>query len=265
MEAAAFSADAFARARRASEPLGAFPGLLPDDLEQAYAIQSAAIEGWGDQVAGWKVGRITGDLEQRFGVNRFIGPIFGETICAAQPDREMDFPVIVGGFAALEVELIAVVQDDSPIGDRPLTPTEARARIGSLHIGIEMAGSPLHSIHALGALASIAGFGNNLGLLLGPEIPDFRTRPIQLMNACTHLDDVQIGQSDAASLPGGIWTAVAFAFEQAARIGRPLCKSDLISTGALTGVHPVQAGQHIVADFGKDGVLRCVTVPVGRG
>lgn len=257
-------AEAFVKARLASEPLADFPGDLPEDLLHAYAIQSAAIDRWPDRMAGWKVGRIGGDLEQRLGVNRFIGPIFEHTVRQSASDEEGDFPLIVGGFSALEVELIAVVHDDQPIGPGGLTPIEARSRIGGLHIGIEVAGSPLRSIHNLGALASIAGFGNNLGLLMGPEIPDFLTRPVRLMEARTRIDGVDTGCSDAGTLPGGIWTAVAFAFEQAARLGRPLRKGEFISTGALTGVHPVHAGQHIVADFGRDGLIRCVTVPVGR-
>lgn len=263
--AAGAVADAFVEARRASVPLVDFPADLPEDLSHAYAIQLAATDRWPDRVAGWKVGRISGELEQRLGVNRFIGPIFEHTVRRTKLDEEGDFPLIAGGFSALEVELIAVVQDDRPVGPGALTPAEARSRIGSLHIGIEVAGSPLRSIHTLGALASIAGFGNNLGLIVGPEIPDFLTRPIQLMEARTWIDDADMGCSDAGALPGGIWAAVAFAFEQASRLGRPMRSGDFISTGALTGVHPVPAGQHIVADFGKDGLIRCVTVPVGRG
>ncbi len=77
-------ARAFVEARRSCTPLDAFPGTLPEDIDAAYAIQHAAIAQWPDRVAGWKVGRISGDPEAQTGINRFIGPIFGNMISIAK-------------------------------------------------------------------------------------------------------------------------------------------------------------------------------------
>ena len=45
-------ASAFVEARLAGRSLPVYPGDMPDSLEEAYAIQSAAISAWPDRVAG---------------------------------------------------------------------------------------------------------------------------------------------------------------------------------------------------------------------
>ena len=50
--------DAFLDARRNGRSLPDFPGVIPDDLEAAYAVQDQAIARWADPVVGWKVGYI---------------------------------------------------------------------------------------------------------------------------------------------------------------------------------------------------------------
>lgn len=256
------AAQAFIAARREGRGLAAFPGTVPTTLDEAYAIQQAAIDGWDDDVAGWKVGRILGSLEAEHGANRFLGPIFAATVQQAAPPVSSLFPVFDGGFGALEVEIIAVVASDQPADKVSCTADEARQAISGLHIGIEIAGSPLAVIDALGPLASIAGFGNNAGLILGPEIADGLTRADADLRARTTIEGTVAGEADATRLPGGIWGAVAFALETAARLGRPLRAGQYISTGALTGVHAVTKGQVCTADFGDDGRLDCLTVPV---
>ena len=52
---------------------------------------------------------------------------------------------------------------------------EAADLIGAVHAGIEVASSPLGRINELGPIAVISDFGNNNGLVIGPEIAGWRT------------------------------------------------------------------------------------------
>src|SRR5437868_2980456 len=45
-------------ARRAARTLEGFPGPIPATLYEAYAIQSAGIDLWRDEIVGWKVGGV---------------------------------------------------------------------------------------------------------------------------------------------------------------------------------------------------------------
>jgi 2-keto-4-pentenoate hydratase len=138
-----------------------------------------------------------------------------------------------------------------------VTPQEARAMVADLHVGIEIAGSPVADINALGPLASIACFGNNNGAILGPRIAAWHAMDLDALPCTARIDGLAVGQGDTSRLPGGIWAALAFAVEQQARIGQALRKGDIVCTGALTGMHPIAAGQSAEADFGPLGIVRC--------
>jgi len=247
-------------ARRGAYALPAFPDALPITLDEAYAVQSQIIRGWGAAVAGWKVGRITGEAEVRFGRDRFIGPIFSGTIREVAADTVSPFPAIAGGTAALEAEVIAILGQDIPPARGDWTAKDMPALLSDLHIGIEVAGCPIPDIGRLGPLASIAASGNNLALLVGPAIPDWRDIDIDAISCSVDIDDTRAGTGTAGDLPGGLLAAIAFALNQAAELRIGLPAETLLSTGAIGGVHGVHIGQQCRVDFGSLGLLRCHVV-----
>jgi len=255
MTDASEAATVFVGKRAAALGFPDYPGPLPTTLDEAYAVQLAAIAQWPDGVAGWKVGRIPPALSGTLGADRFIGPVFGGDI--VQAETETGFPAFVDGFAAFEAELVIIASADAPEDKFDWTAEEAAGIAGAMHIGIEVAGSPLASINDLGSLATIAGFGNNNGEIMGPEVADWRSRPLDSLVCTTTIDGVVAGKASADAIPGGPLTALAFALGQAARLGRPIRKGELISTGAITGVHAVSIGQICEAEFVGIGTLRC--------
>ena len=251
-------AKALSDARRAGRGLDAWPGAMPGTLAEAYQVQADAQRAWGAPLGGVKVGRVLGEWAERLGVDRFTGPIGQNSICRVAAGEVAPFPVIVGGTALLECEVIAVLGADVPdLAGQAVQPDQARALVERLHIGIEIAGCPIANINALGPLASIACFGNNNGALLGPALTDWQVLDRQPVACVARIDGATVGQGDSSRLPGGIWAAVAFACTQAARYGQPLRAGDIICTGALTGMHPIAVGQRAEADFGPLGVVRC--------
>ncbi|MBH0111890.1 2-keto-4-pentenoate hydratase [Novosphingobium sp. YJ-S2-02] len=255
-EAATLSADAFVRNRAARTGFTAFPGTMPETLEEAYAIQNAAIAAWPDAIVGWKVGRITGEAEARLGENRFVGPIFAQDVWPLAGDGTSAFPMIEGGFAALEAELVARIA--APGDARHWSAQDCAGLVTSWHAGIEVAGSPLATINALGPLASIAGFGNNLGLILGPRLPLENPDAVRVT---TRIDDEDFGPREAGQLPGGPLAAIAYALEKLAMLGHEVPEGTLISTGAITGVHEVAPGQACRVHFTPEALLECLVTP----
>jgi 2-keto-4-pentenoate hydratase len=246
------AAQAFVEHRRLAKAFAQFPSPLPTTLDAAYAIQNEAIALWRKPIAGWKVGRITGQAENDLGENRFVGPIFADGIWSISGPDVAPFPAIRNGFAAVEAELIAVVRNVEQSGE--ISAPDCLPLISDWHIGIEVAGSPLSSINDLGPLASIAGFGNNIGLLLGPrvQLPD----PAAL-SCTTSIDGDLKGPHTAAALPGGPLAAVAFALNRLHKLGHAVPDGTLISTGAVTGVHPVIPGQKCEVRFDRYPPILC--------
>ncbi|HJW40719.1 MAG TPA: fumarylacetoacetate hydrolase family protein [Rhizomicrobium sp.] len=259
---AARVAGRFVEARLAATALADYPGPLPADLEHAYAVQEAAISLWPDTIVGWKVGRILPPHEEQFHEIRLLGPIFSRAVLRPQsPEARVDFPVFVGGFAAVEAEYVFEIGSDAPPRQTNWTLGEAEALAGKLHLGIETAGSPLATINALGPTAVISDFGNNAGLILAGEIQNWRGRDLNALSCEAFVNDVSVGRGSAGSLPGGPIEALRFTAEQCAKRGRPLRAGMFVSTGAATGIHELKAGDTARVEFAGIGTIRCKAVP----
>ena len=253
---AAVIADRFLAARRSATGLAEYPGNFPSTLEEAYAIQDRAIAGWGRPVIGWKVGRIMAPLSDQYGADRLAGPIFASRIAA--DDDSLEMPVFGEGFAAGEAEFLLRVGSTPQPGKVSFTLDETADLIDAVHVGIEIASSPLGAINALGPVAVVSDFGNNNGLVIGREVRDWRSSGFEDWTVTTRIDGVEIGSGRAASFPDGAIGSARFLFELMARRGIALRPGQWISSGAVTGVHDVRPGQSVEADFGPGYGVSCL-------
>ena len=243
-------AEQFVRARLDATALPDFPGSIPATLNTAYAYQDRAIALWPDFVAGWKVGRIGAPWLERLGEDRLVGPIFRRGIRLAPPEQVVEFPVFEGGFAAVEAEFVFRLGADAPSDKVQWTADEASRIAMALHIGVETAGSPLASINDLGSAVVVSDFGNNAGLLLGPAIPEWRTRAFESMKTETFIEGKSVGRGGALS--------------RCARRGLPMKSGYVVSTGATTGVHDIRIGQESRVVFEGCGELLCRAIPAQK-
>ncbi|WDI30081.1 hypothetical protein PUV54_08935 [Hyphococcus flavus] len=249
-------ARSFVGARQAGQALKTYPGTPPDTLRNAYAIQDEAISLWSDDIAGWKVGRITGADEKRFGVDRLAGPIFKKTIRSSNGKNEA-MPVFENGFAAIEGEIVITLGTDAPPEKANWTIDEAADLIKSIAAGIEIASSPFCGINDFGPLVTISDFGNNFGLIVGNEIPNWRRLKFDTWRCETFIDGQSVGKESPASIPGGPLESLRFLLELSAQRGLPLQKGMVISTGAITGVHVAHVGQTANIVFDDVEPIRC--------
>jgi 2-keto-4-pentenoate hydratase len=253
-------AERFVRARKAATSLAGYPGEAMGDLAAAYACQELAITLWPDRVIGWKIGRIQAPDDISLGADRLAGPIFARSVMLPEPGEATSFPVILGGFAAVEAEFVFHIGETAPPGKLHWTLDEAAALVVDVSIGVEIAGSPLATINDLGPLVVASDFGNNMGLILGHQAKGWRDRPLKDWTCETWIDGELVGQGGVNDLPGGPFEAVRFIAELCAARGRPLRVGDLVSTGAVTGVHDIKAGQTARLHFDGFGALDCVAI-----
>jgi 2-keto-4-pentenoate hydratase len=252
----------FVKARRTAGSFSQYPGPLPPDLDSAYRCQDEAIALWDDRIVGWKVGWIPEPFSAKYGAQRLVGPIFERSLQHAKDDSSVDAPVFAGGFAAIEAEFVFQLAKDAPANVTEWTAETARRFVKTLFIGIEIASSPLQNINDFGPAVVASDFGNNAGLLLGAEVPDWQSRSLDSLVCETRIDGAVVGRGNAAAVSGGPLAALAFALRCNARRGRPLRAGDLVSTGAATGVHSISAGQSAQAIFTGIGSLKCLATPM---
>ena len=234
---AAKIAKAFTDSRLAKGSLAEYPGPVPTTLDEAYAIQDAAISQWPHKIAGWKIGGIGGSYAEQYGETKLAGPVFENQIYRDY-SAPIDMPVFKDGFAAIEDEIVLIVNEDAPADKVDWTLEEAQAYVGAVHMGVEIASSPFPEINDMGPLVTISDFGNNNGLIIGPEISNWDET--QLGNWTT--ETIINGMSMGIANPPGPLISFRFVLENAARRGMPLKKGMAITTGAITGVHQSYSG-----------------------
>ncbi|MFK8252877.1 2-keto-4-pentenoate hydratase [Ancylobacter terrae] len=243
----ASTAEQLVAARAEARPLADFPGTLPADLAGAYAIQDAALALVPGAPVGWKVAMIAPAFRERYTAERLVGPIAAGTVQTVADGGRVTARVFEGGFAAVEAEFVVRVT-----GTPPTEPGEwlgdTRA-FASLHVGAEIASSPLATINAIGPGAVISDHGNNAGAIVGPQIPDARFGDWEGLISRTVVDGALVGEGSAARVPGGPFAAVAFLAAQLAGRGRTLAPGDVVLTGMTTGVHSVRIGQVARLEF----------------
>lgn len=245
-------------ARLDARALDAFPGPVPSLLEPAYMTQEVAIHLWPDEIVGWKIGLVAPPLRAKLGSDRVSGPIFSRSVRQAGAEV-VDFPIFDGGFAAVEAEFIFRMGRDAPADKIDWTDDEAAALVAAVHIGVETAGSPMAFINDLGPTVVASDFGNNFGLILGPEVKDWRTR-LDTLTATSEVDGKVVGEGLAKNLPNGLMGALKYLLSHLAQRGRPLKAGQLVSSGAVTGVHDIREGESARLSFGGDGEILCRAV-----
>ena len=251
----------FVAARRAARALPDFPGPLPADMAAGYRVQDAAIGLWPDEVVGWKVGRIAPELQESLRADRVMGPVFARNVWLADPKIPTPLPVIAGGFAAVEAEYVLRIGEDAKTGKTNWTAADALSLVEEMLAGVEFAASPLATIILLGPRVVAADFGNNAGLILGKPIPGWRETPAAIPPCEAYVEGQLAGRGTPQSIPGGPAGSLAFLLNAAAARGRPLKRGQLVTTGAASGIHDIEAGQTARITFGDLEEIRCVAVP----
>ena len=238
-------ARSFVEARRAGHALPKYPGDMPAALDTAYAVQDAAIGLTPDDIAGWKVGKITPPLG---GTDRLAGPIFADQVFI-DDGSPIAMPIFADGFGAAESEFLLRIGAAPDPAKTSYTIDEARALIDAVHVGIEIASSPFPGINEHGPGVTISDFGNNNGLIVGPAIEHWQDEDLNSWPVELWIEGQRAGAATSATMLDGPFGAARFLFELMAARGIALSPGQWISTGAVTGVHPVEVGDRVTARF----------------
>jgi len=256
--------DTLVTARQRREILSSFPGELPADLDEAYAVQDRSIGLWGDDVVAWKVGGIPPHLRPVLGQDWVTGPIYSKRQKIAD-QAPVDMAVFEGGFAAVEAEIILEFGDLSALATANPSAEEIIPFIRACYIGVEIASSPMPDINVIGPLAVISDFGNNHGMIVGRQIEDWSPEKLSSIEVKTFVEGELVGTAYPPAPPAGPMGAAAFLVGNLKRRGRSIPTGLKVSSGALTGIHDVLVGQHSRVAFGDIGEIDINIVALADG
>ena len=240
-------------ARMSAEPLPDFPVQVPESLDQAYEIQSASIERWPDEVAGWKVAKLSEADQVRLQAERLVGPAFKSSVHTIKPGKSRIMPVYSGGFAAVEAEIILELGATIAPSEREYSDDELVRLVAAAYCGAEIASSPMAVINERGPTSIVSDFGNNAGILVGREISNWsRTLP-GFVTATVTVDGEAVGSKPVDAITGDPLQALRYLIRISGRRGIRLPAGTLVSTGAITGVHDVKMTSTARVGFGQLG------------
>jgi 2-keto-4-pentenoate hydratase len=245
-------------ARANAEPLSDFPGKLPDTLCDAYTVQAASIARWPDEIAGWKVGMVPDSDRSRLAAERLAGPIFKSSIADIEPGSTQSMPIYRGGFAAVEAEFVLRLATTIEPSRRTFSDAELVGLVSALHVGAEIASSPMAAVNQLGPSCVVSDFGNNAGLLIGPSVPNWDSLPLDALTAAVTVDEEVVGTASASAITGGLLQVLRFLIGLCADRGITLPKGTYVSSGAVTGIHEVDVDSRAQVDFGSFGSFNVV-------
>lgn len=230
-------AEKLIEARQTRTPLSTFPGTLPDTPEDAYQIQDLCIKGWNDNIVGWKVAGLKAEMHEQFNAKRQSGPVFEKNLRFVDCSEHILAPVYAGGFGAIEAEFVIKLGDVSQLPTSGLTAGDVRSVIEKVFIGIEIASSPMKDTHKYGTFSGISDFGNNAGIIVGPEVTDWQNVDLSSINVSVTVDDEVVGNATTKPELDGPLGAITYLIEHLAQRGHTIPAGTYVSSGAITGAH----------------------------
>ena len=168
--------------------------------------------------------------------------------------------IFADGFGAAEAEFLLHIGTAPDPAKSDYTVAEATALIDAVHAGLEIASSPYPAINADGPAVTASDYGNNNGLVIGDPIPGWQDIDLNAWDVALLINGERIGTGRGADMLDGPFGAAAFLFNLAARRGIALSAGQWISSGAVTGVHPVAVGDVVEAHFDGRYPVRCAII-----
>ncbi len=255
--------DALVAARLSNQAVLEFPGDVPGNLSEAYAVQHRSIGIWPDTVIGFKVGGIPTKWRDTYPASWLAGPVFEKGLTRADGDASIEVEVYEGGFAAYEAEIVMEISGWRDMS-QPITDTsDALKYVRAAYLGAEISSSPMPMVNALGPGSIISDFGNSTNILLSQVIEKEWLTHLSDLYVKLYIDDKLIGDASPKEGETGPVGALMFLLNHllTARDEIELPDTLFISTGAITGVHETTHSTQCLIKYEPLGELKIHMVP----
>lgn len=214
-------------AYRNRQPFEASPDSGPVSIEQAYAVQRAV---WLQQVGAarpgaWKAGAPNRQSEPS------AAAVFPQRIARSPACfSRTDFNTL-----GIEAEIALRFARDLPVQDAPRPGEEILAAIAGAHVAIELVDSRLLNPQEAGPLWRLADNLVNGGLVIGPEIPDWRNLDFAALTVRVHGNGTCLAETLGRPPLDDLFHCLPWWIDHIGGVKA----GDVVTTGAWNGMHPV--------------------------
>ncbi|MGI9416348.1 MAG: 2-keto-4-pentenoate hydratase [Geminicoccaceae bacterium] len=241
---------ALARARQQGTGVDELPGGLPENEAAAYAIQREAIDAYGGERVGYKVGATSPEAQAMLKTDHpFQAPLFA----ADCHDDGVELDVPGYGLIGLEPEFALRLGADLPARQKPYALEEIREAVATVHPAFEIIGLRLPNELFKNAIVVTTDFGANVGFVAGEGQRDWQGHDMAGISVRALVDGEEVAAGSGAKVMGHPLNSLVWLANDLASRGEGLSAGDWVSTGTCAGVVPIAPGQKAVADFGPFG------------
>ncbi len=235
--------------RKTYGTLDDFPAQLPATLSDSYDVQDISRANWGDEVYGWKVAGMSAEAQAKLGAAKQTGPVFAKNVVVLPEGGAAEFPIFAKGYGAPEPEYMITLKDCAALPKEGITLAQILSVVETIHIGVEIASSPFAKVTGMRVLSDIADFGNNWGLVMGPEIKDWGNMDLTKIDVICEIDGQVVGNGRASEGLAGPFGSVKFLIEHHKARGYDLPAGSVVSSGAIGGVTHMKVGSRAKVSF----------------
>lgn len=224
-------------------------------LSDAYSIQRQAIELWSDEVAGWKIGATSKEVQSVFGISEPVyGPVFKRTVF--QSPAQLDAAAFQ--HRIVEAEFAFRFGDDLPSRAKPYTRDEIVPVIDAIIPSIEILSPRLKTLTGSHISTVIADFCGNGGAVLGRVCTDWQHLDLISGAVTLSLNGVKRREGTGALVLGDPLNTVEWLINTLGEHGAAIKKGQFILAGTMTGIHTAEVNHISQADFGDLGMVDVV-------
>jgi 2-keto-4-pentenoate hydratase len=246
-------------ARRAKAKLTELPEAeRPRTIADAYCQQHMATALWDDEVAGWKVGATSIEVQRLFGVTE---PLFGPVFRRDTATSPASLPASAFQHRMLESEFSFHFGTDLPPRARRYTRAEILDAVESVSPSIEIISPRFDRLMVQDVLQLQADWCADGGAVLGPACQRWRERDLVDQAVGFSIAGIRRQKGTGALVLGSPLTVLEWFVDALAAQGLGLRAGQFVMTGTMTGIHAPEPGQPAAADFGDLGRAELVFTP----
>ncbi len=239
------------QARRDGEIVVVSENETPKTIEEAIAIQRAAIECSDMPSIGFKVGSTSTEAQK---VLKTTEPGASPVLSGFFHTSPATIPIVRVHKPAVECEFALRIGENLLPRDTEYSFEEVSEAIDGVAAAIEVVGSRLvDGLTGKGRLLTTMDFGANVALAIGKIHTNWKNFDLAAHEARISVNGTLLEKGTGARALGHPINVLQWLANKQSDTRRGLLKGEIISTGTCTGLIAVSPGDHVVADFSNLG------------
>lgn len=230
-------AERLVAARRDRTNLVPTAGAIPTDDADAYRVQKAVVAKLGAGIAGWKVGAANSEATPN------CAPILSGTILPAGAS------IAAERSTGVEVEIAYKLATGFAAGGATPSRAEVEKAIGSAHLVLELCASRLADGLKSPPHLQLADSGTNLGLLVGPEVKDWRNIDLKSLRCKLVANGATIADTTAGHTTCDLVGLLTWLVGHCVKERGGIAAGAIVTTGSWMGIRWVDTPAEVTGVF----------------